>query len=117
MPSVDTITVHELLYDLVPKLKALETMVSDTLSARLMMTTDHEVRHKLKAFKAEFELERTMIRLNLEHLLRRHTEALEAVKNGSTSQSGQTLPLDNHEATAVARVRQLHRNAQDLKRC
>ncbi len=117
MSSVDTITAHELLYDLVPKLKSLETMVSDTLSARLMMTTDPEVRHQLKTFKTEFELERTMIRLNLKHLLRRHAELLEAVKNGSTSKSGQTLQLDNHEATAVARVHQLHRKAQDLKRC
>lgn len=116
MPSAETITAHELLYDLVPKLKATEATVSDTLTARLMMTTDPEVRERLKTFKAEFELERTMIRMNLEHLLRRHAEAVEAERSGSAGESRHTLPLDEHEATAVARVRQLYRRAQELKR-
>lgn len=116
MSTGETITAHELLYDLVPKLKATERIVSDTLSARLMMTTDAEVRHQLKTFKTEFELERTMIRMNLEHLLRRHAEAVEAERRGSDEESLHTLPLDEHEATAVARVRQLYRRAQELKR-
>ncbi|SDN86644.1 hypothetical protein SAMN04487957_102219 [Halomonas shengliensis] len=116
MPSNETITAHELLYDLVPKLKATEATVSDTLTARLMMTTDPEVRERLKTFKAEFELERTMIRMNLEHLLRRHAEAVEAERSGNAGESRHTLPLDEHEATAVARVRQLYRRAQELKR-
>ncbi|MDI5922782.1 hypothetical protein QLQ86_18620 [Halomonas sp. LR5S13] len=116
MSNGETITAHELLHDLMPQLKATESMVSDTLTVRLMMTTDPAVRERIKTFKTEFELERTMIRMNLEHLLRRHAEAVEAARRSSTDDSSQTLPLDEHEATAVARVRQLYRRAQELKR-
>ncbi|MFP4137065.1 MAG: hypothetical protein ACLFSR_01765 [Halomonas sp.] len=114
MSTSETITAHELLYDLVPKLKATETTVSDTLTARLMMTTDPELRERLRTFKAEFELERAMIRMNLEHLLRLHAEAVEAERR--EGEGRHILPLDEHEATAVGRVRQLYRRAQELKR-
>jgi len=109
----ETISAHELLYELVPKLKATEAMVNDTLAARLMMTTDPEERQRLETFKTEFELQRSMIHMNLEHLLRRHAEALAAPRRGSERRH--TLPLDEHEATAVARARQLYRRAQQLK--
>ncbi|MGM0987934.1 MAG: hypothetical protein ACQEXI_13265 [Pseudomonadota bacterium] len=114
MSSAETITAHELLYDLVPKLKATETAVNDTLSARLMMVTDPAERQRLETFRTEFALERTMIRMNLEHLLRRHAEAVEAARSAGSSR--QTLALDEHEATAVARVRRLHARAMELKR-
>ncbi|SEL73779.1 hypothetical protein [Halomonas daqiaonensis] len=113
MTSEDTITAHQLLDDLVPKLKSVETMVRDTLSARLMMTTDAELRQQLKTFKTEFELERTMIRMNLESLLNRHAETVEKVKAGGTDK---VLELDDHEATALKRIRQLHDRAMELKR-
>ncbi len=116
MSSAETITAHELLYDLVPKLKATETAVNDTLSARLMMVTDPAERQRLETFRTEFALERTMIRMNLEHLLRRHAEAVEAARSAGSGGDRHTLPLDEHEATAVARVRRLHARAMELKR-
>lgn len=108
------ITAHDLLYDLVPKLKSTEELVYNVLTVRMQMTADAEVHRQLKGFKTEFELEGTMIRMNLKNLLRRHADALEAVKSGHAGRDDHPLVLDEHEATAVARVRQLYRKAREL---
>ncbi|SDJ99864.1 MULTISPECIES: hypothetical protein [Halomonadaceae] len=108
------ITAHELLYDLVPKLKSTEELVYDVLTVRMQTTSDPEVHRLLKGFKTEFELEGTMIRMNLKNLLRRYADVLEAVKSGRAGRDEHPLMLDEYEAAAVARVRQLYRKAQQL---
>ncbi|RUA22052.1 hypothetical protein DSL92_07905 [Billgrantia gudaonensis] len=53
-----------------------------------------------------------MIRMNLKSLLSRHADALEAVKRGHAGRDEHPLMLDEYEAAAVARVRQLYRKAR-----
>jgi len=112
--SSNTISAREVINDLVPKLNAVEKQIKLTISAVVEASgTAPEQKERYAKRKAEFQLELTMIRMNLEHLLKRYRNELEAAMNDP--RKDMLLTLDAYEATAVENAKQLYRRVQALQ--
>ena len=109
-----TISAREVINDLVPKLNAVEKQIKLTISAVVEASgTAPEQKERYAKLKAEFQLELTMIRMNLEHLLKRYRNELEAAMNDP--RKDMLLTLDAYEATAVENAKQLYARVQRLQ--
>ncbi|NQY78471.1 MAG: hypothetical protein HRT78_15500 [Halomonas sp.] len=109
-----TISAREVINDLVPKLNAVEKQIKLTISAVVEASgTAPEKKERYAKLKAEFQLELTMIRMNLEHLLKRYRNELEAAMNDP--RKDMLLTLDAYEATAVENAKQLYARVQRLQ--
>lgn len=109
-----TISAREVINDLVPKLNAVEKQIKLTISAVVeASSTAPEKKERYAKLKAEFQLELTMIRMNLEHLLKRYRNELEAAMNDP--RKDMLLTLDAYEATAVENAKQLYARVQRLQ--
>ena len=109
-----TISAREVINDLVPKLNAVEKQIKLTISAVVEASSAApEKKERYAKLKAEFELELTMIRMNLEHLLKRYRNELEAAMNDP--RKDMLLTLDAYEATAVENAKQLYVRVQRLQ--
>lgn len=107
-----SISAHELIHDVVPKLKATEKIVGDTLLAMLETVSDEIERNRRTLQQQEFELEVTMIRMNLDHLLNRYARTIQEVIDAVDDGPGAILPLDQHESLAIENARRLYERAQ-----
>ena len=109
-----TISAREVVNDLVPKLNAVEKQIKLTISAVVEASgAAPEKKERYTKLKAEFQLELTMIRMNLEHLLKRYRNELEAAMNDP--RKDMLLTLDAYEATAVENAKQLYARVQRLQ--
>lgn len=107
------ISAHKVVAELIPKLNATERQVNQTLSSITGMSQSTGNSDRYARLKAEFSLELTMIRLNLDHLLKRYSKELDAVM--SNPQHDVLLNLDLHEATAIESAQQLYKRVQQLQ--
>ena len=104
--------IHQLNYP--STLIAVEKQIKLTISAVVEASgTAPEKKERYAKLKAEFELELTMIRMNLEHLLKRYRNELEAAMNDP--RKDMLLTLDAYEATAVENAKQLYARVQRLQ--
>lgn len=111
--STTTISAREVINDLVPKLNAVEKQIKLTISAVVEASSTAPEKERYAKLKAEFELELTMIRMNLEHLLKRYRNELEAAMHDP--RKDMLLTLDAYEATAVENAKQLYARVQRLQ--
>ena len=112
---MNRIDARELVHEVLPRLRATRHLVETTLRVRLEACHDAAERRRLQALQEAFALEMTMIRLNLEHLLRRYAEQLDAARREEGQGHGLMLSLDDAEAAAIERIRQLHARARRLQ--
>lgn len=112
--SLESLSAHDVIFELIPKLKATESLVDSTLQTRIERCTDQGETLRLEELKIEFELEIAMIRMNLEHLMKRYAQQLEAARLGERTGNSASLTLDAHEAVAVESARTLYRRAREL---
>ncbi|GEK74043.1 MULTISPECIES: hypothetical protein [Halomonas] len=109
----DTISVHDITHDLIPRFQATERLVDNTLQDHIERCANAAERVGLEELQAEFELKLTMIRMNLEHLMSRYAQQMKAARQGGGN-SNASLTLDAHETVAVESARMLYRRAQEL---
>lgn len=109
------ITLRELLYQVLPKLQSAEAMIRNTLTAIIEATRDPGERARREEQRAALELELFTIRLNVEHLLKRHPEAVVAVKESEGEKEGPLLVLDEGEAMAIEKARRFHEQVVALR--
>lgn len=112
---VASLSTRELVENVIPKLKATEHFLSDTLTVKLQNCYEPREKLRLKNLKTEFELELTMIRMNLDHLLRRYSDQLMEAKDDPEGKGGALLRLDEHEAVAIESIRQLYSRTHALQ--
>lgn len=113
-PHAENLYARDVVYDVIPKLKTTERLVDSTLRGRIARCADADEKARLEELKIEFELEISMIRMNLEHLMRRYSRQLEEAARNGASRQGAVLTLDAHEAVAIESARTLYRRAQAL---
>lgn len=113
--KMEQIDARELTSDLLPKLKATQHLIDNTLKMRIEKCEDGVERQRLTQLKQEFELEMMMIRMNLEHLLKRYSEQLQAAAEGREQFKSPLLALDDSESVAIESARRLYRRAQELQ--
>ena len=112
MNEAQRITLHELLYEILPKLKAAEAMMQNTLMAILEVTEEplEQARHQEQQDAMELEL--FTIRLNIKHLLTRYSQDVQAMReseqSGAAIGDGPVLSLDDGEAQAIEKAKMLH---------
>lgn len=111
--NTTTISALEVVNDLIPKLNAVEKHIDYMLKA--VLETDKMPAHieRYAKLQAEFRLELTMIRMNLEHLLKRYSHELEAAM--SDSRQDVLFTLDAYEAMAVENAKQLYAQVRRLQ--
>lgn len=109
------ITIRELIYQVLPQLHSAETLIRNTLTAIIEATGDPRERARREEQRAALELELFTIRLNVEHLLRRHPEAVRAVKESEGQEAGPLLALDESEAAAIEKARRFYDRVSALQ--
>ncbi len=113
--TTERLSARDVIYDLIPKLKATQHLVDNTLRVKIARYADEGERARLESLKLEFELEISMIRMNLDHLLTRYSRQLEEAAKGGEGDPGPMLELDEHEAVAIESARRLYRRAHELQ--
>lgn len=112
-PQAAPISAVYVVTELIPKLNTVEKHIEQTISnivASSQLPTQIERYTKLQI---EFQLELTMIRMNLEHLLKRYHRELEVVMNDPRKDV--LLTLDQHESVAVESAKALYERVQRLQ--
>ncbi|MGE6608788.1 hypothetical protein ACQKE4_20130 [Halomonas sp. NPDC076908] len=112
-PHADTISAVYVVAELIPKLNAVEKHIEQTINAVLNTSQLPTQIERYTKLQVEFQLELTMIRLNLEHLLKRYNKELEAVINDPRQDV--LLTLGQHESVAVESVKTLYNRVQRLQ--
>jgi hypothetical protein len=110
-----SLSARELLDDLVPKLKATERFISDTLVVKIRYCPEPQERARLKGLSTEFEVELSMIRMNLKSLLTRYSSEISMVMGDKDRQGDAQLALDEHESVAIENIRRLYQRSQELQ--
>lgn len=113
--QADTISAYDVAYDVLPKLKATENLISNTLNDMIQQSCSEEERNRLNLLQQEFELEIMMIRMNFSHLFKRYTEEIQEVIDADGNSPGVMLKLDQHERFAIESARQLYLRAHELQ--
>tara|TARA_R110001599_G_scaffold16661_2_gene67619 strand:- start:1133 stop:1492 length:360 start_codon:yes stop_codon:yes gene_type:complete len=112
-PRIATIPALEIVTELVPKLNAVEKQIELTICTVLKSNSTAVPIERYTKLQAEFQLELAMIRMNLEHLLKRYHTELEAALNDPRQDA--LLTLDQHESVAIDSARVLYQRVQALQ--
>lgn len=112
---MEQIDARELTRDVLPKLKATEHLIDNTLKMRIETCQDETERERLTRIQQEFELEMMMIRMNLEHLFKRYSDQLKAASEGRQHFTSPLLEMDDSESVAIESAKRLYRRAQELQ--
>nr|WP_298966564.1 hypothetical protein [uncultured Halomonas sp.] len=112
-PHIATIPALEVVTELIPKLNAVEKQIELTISTVLGSSSTVAPIERYTKLQAEFQLELAMIRMNLEHLLKRYRAELEAAIHDP--HQDMLLTLDQHESVAVESARVLYQRVQALQ--
>lgn len=107
------ITVREVVFTIIPRLKSTEQMMVRMLNGRIKRCADPLAIKRLSNAILELELETRMIRMNIEHFLTRHSDQLEEALN-TAGGGDKMLALDEHEIVALRGAQQLFERAQGL---
>jgi hypothetical protein len=112
LANIGHTTAKSILDDVLPKLKAVEDLVNNTLSTLIAQAQSNDVRHRNELLQQEFQLEITMIRMNLDHLVTRYAKELNDAAIGSGNAS---LKLDRHEQFAIQSAKALYERARAIQ--
>jgi len=108
-----TIPAREIIDDILPKLASLQSFVDHTLSNSIRQQESAEQRRQEESLKSELQMELTIIRMNIDHLVKRHKTILSQL-GVSRRVCGPSAKLDQAEATAIERLMQLHQRIRTL---
>ena len=105
----------EFVQDIIPKLRATEKLVSDALLDIIKGANDEAERNRRTLQQQEFELEITMIRMNLDHLLKRYAQEIQAVAEDGDKHAVAMVELDQHERFAVESAKKLYEQVKAIQ--
>ncbi|NVF16293.1 hypothetical protein [Vreelandella maris] len=111
--NVQTISAYSVVNDVIPKLNAVERLVEGTVKEIVETSRLPAEIERYSKLQIEFQLEISMIRMNLEHLFNRYHGELTAVKQNEKNDS--QLILDSYETTAIESAKTLYRRVQELQ--
>lgn len=111
--SVQKISASSVINDVIPKLNAVEKLVEGTVKEIVKTSQLPAQVERYTKLQIEFQLELSMIRMNLEHLLNRYQKEFTAVKNNDNNDI--LLTIDAYEATAIESATALYRRSQELQ--
>lgn len=101
------VTAKFIFTQLMPKLRTIEFVIETKLENLILTAPSSTRRQQVEKLKNEFELELMMIKLNLEHLLKRYKDVL---KLDNLEEDDTLLELDDKEKVAIESAWKLYRN-------
>lgn len=110
---VQTISAYSVINDVIPKLNAVEKLVEGTVKEIIETSRLPAEIERYSKLQIEFQLELSMICMNLEHLFNRYHGELTAVKQNE--KNDMQLTLDPYETTAIESAKTLYRRVQELQ--
>lgn len=111
--NVTTISAYSVINEVIPKINAVEKLVEGTLKEIVETSRLPAEIERYSKLQIEFQLELSMIRMNLEHLLNRYQVEITAVKENE--KNDMLLTLDPHETTALESATVLYQRVQELQ--
>ncbi|RAR64592.1 hypothetical protein BCL93_101414 [Onishia taeanensis] len=109
----DAIPAREIMDDIMPKLASIQSFVDHRLSASIQRQDNVNERKREENLKAELEMELTIIRMNIDNLIKRHEPTLSRL--GVSRQScGPDIDIDKHEAAAIEHLKRLYQRIRTL---
>jgi len=109
------LSARDLVHDLIPKLKITKNLVNSTLRDRVAKADNDDERDHYQLLQQEFELEIMMINMNLENLLNRYAQEIQAVAESDGNHAGAMLELDQHERFAIDSATKLYERARAIQ--
>lgn len=113
MQSNHTIPARDIVDDIMPKLASIQSFVDHSLSASIRRQDNADERRREENLKAELEMELTIIRMNIDHLIKRHDATLSRL-GVSRQTCGPDVEIDKHEAAAIEHLKRLHHRIRTL---
>jgi len=107
-----SVTSHELINDVIPKLKTVEFILDSKLAAAIEHSKDAQQKEKYQVYQQEFQLELMMIQMNLEHLLSRYANIIKP--SDGTRGENTYLELDDSEQVALSAIINLYNKVSTL---
>ena len=107
-----SVTSHELINDVIPKLKTVEFILDSKLAAAIEQSKDAQQKEKYQVYQQEFQLELMMIQMNLEHLLTRYANIIKP--SDGTRGENTYLKLDDSERVALSAIINLYNKVSTL---
>ncbi|WP_030071361.1 hypothetical protein [Halomonas alkaliantarctica] len=99
--SDSKLTLHELIYSVIPNLNSAEKLVLNTLESLIDAAENPLDVFQRNEQKHAFSLEIHRIRINLEHLLERYRTDVETILNKDREMDGPVIMPDAQEAEAI----------------
>ncbi|GHA84382.1 hypothetical protein [Modicisalibacter luteus] len=115
LDTVERISARDIVYDVIPKLKATEKLTNNTLRDMIAEVENSDERNRCQLLQQEFELEIMMIQMNLDHLLKRYAQEIQTVAESGGNDAGATLELDQHERFAIDSAKKLYERARAIQ--
>jgi hypothetical protein len=111
-----TITINALIYSIIPNLNSAEKLVFSTLESLIDAANNPLDILKRTDQRQAFSLEVHRIRLNLEYLLSRYRDEVDAVLRSEGEHKGPVVAPDKQEADAILGAVEIYRHVCAFQR-
>lgn len=108
-----TIPSREIVDDVLPKLTSLQSLIDHTLSASIQRQNNADERKREESLKAELDTGLFIIRMNIDHLIKRYELTLSQLSD-SRQVRGPDIEIDKSEAAAIEHLKHLHQQIRSL---
>lgn len=113
MQPNETIAAREVIDDILPKLASIQSFVDHNLSTSIHQQDNADERKREENLKAELEMELTIIRMNIDNLIKRHDATISRLGVDRQAQDLK-IDIDKHEAAAIEHLKRLHQRIRTL---
>lgn len=111
-----TVTLHDLIYSIIPNFNTAEKLVNTTLDSLIEASTNPMDILKRTDQRQEFGLEIHRIRLNLEHLLNRYRAEVDDMLRYEGEHQGPVVEPDPQEALAIRSAVEIYQHVCAFQR-
>jgi len=110
------VSLHEVVYEVIPNLNTAERLVNNTLESIMEAASNPLDIMRRKEQQDAFRLEVHRVRMNLEHLLERYRDDVEALVSADGRERGPMVTLDRNEAQAVRSAVEIYQHVRAYQR-
>ncbi len=103
-----SVTVRDLMYTIIPRLNSAQRLVNNTLDSLIEVSKQPEDLARRLDQQRRFQMETHAIHMNLEHLLKRYQEEVNAVNRSEGRLPGAEISPDEMEADAISRAQEIY---------
>ncbi|QNI01690.1 hypothetical protein HXW73_01310 [Halomonas sp. SH5A2] len=115
-PTSSDVSLHEVVYEVIPNLNTAEKLVKNTLESILESASNPLDIMRRKEQQDAFGLEIHRVRMNLEHLLERYREEVTELVRAEGREKGPVVTPDPSEAQAIRSAVDIYQHVRAYQR-